>query len=416
MTTPTTRARLPQRTHRSTPAVSWPRTPRRGRAWWWALPWVLAACARPAEGDPGPAPLAVQDVLGGGGTAGFARATEPPDLTFPRDHGAHPTFRTEWWYVTGNVDAANGRRFGVQLVFFRQALAPTAPPRDAALAARELILAHAAVTDVDGRRFHHAERLARRAAGLGEIAGPGPDEPFRVVCADWSLRARPNGDGFLPLELHAGDAGADGAFAFTLRLEPGKPLVLQGDRGLSQKSGERGNASIYYSMTRLPLTGTIELDGERHDVRGLGWLDREWSTSALGADQVGWDWFSLQLDDGTEVMWYQLRRTDGSVDPWSRGCVVAADGTVTPLDPANVVATPRGSWTAADGRARYPAAFGLTSRAPAFDLEVTPLLADQELRVVVRYWEGAVGVRGTRDGRAVQGRGYLEMTGYTLPR
>ena len=373
---------------------------------------VLAAACGDAMPTAGPAPLALQQVLGGvGDRADFARATAPPDLVFPRDHGSHPAFRTEWWYVTGNLDAANGRRFGVQLVFFRQALAATVPERAASLAARDVILAHAAITDVDGGTFHCDERMARAAAGLGEVSG-GDGEPFRIVCANWSARTRTGGDGFLPLALHA--AARD--FAFDLRVLPGKPPVLQGDRGLSQKSDEPGNASIYYSMTRLPIDGVIEVAGERHDVRGLCWLDREWSTAALAADQVGWDWFSLQLDSGEELMWYQLRRRDGSVDPWSRGSLVGADGKVTPLLPVATTATPSGTWTAADGRARYPARFRLVGGEPSFDLEVTPLLADQELRVLVRYWEGAGAVRGLREGKPVQGRGYLEMTGYTLPR
>jgi predicted secreted hydrolase len=374
---------------------------------------VLAACGDRAPERGGPEPLAVQDVLGGGGDlAGFARATAPPTLQFPRDHGAHPAFRTEWWYVTGNLDTANGRRFGVQLVFFRQALAADVPPRTASLAARDLILAHAAVTDVDGGAFHSDERLARAAAGLGAIHGPDAGSPFRIVCADWTATARDDGDGLLPLDLHA----ASRTFAFDLRVEAGKAPVLQGDRGLSQKSDEPGNASIYYSMTRLPIAGAITVGGERHDVRGLCWLDREWSTAALAPDQVGWDWFSLQLDDGSELMWYQLRHGDGTVDRWSRGSLVAADGRTTPLVPATTTAAPAGSWTAPDGRARYPARFHLTSTSPPFDLEIGPLLADQELHVLVRYWEGAVAVRGTRDGKPVTGRGYLEMTGYTLPR
>jgi predicted secreted hydrolase len=372
---------------------------------------VVAACGAETPTPRGPAPLAVQEALGGGDVQGFARATTLPRLAFPRDHGAHPAFRTEWWYVTGNLDAAGGRRFGVQLVFFRQALAAAPPVRTASLAARELVLAHAAVTDVEGGRFHYAERLARAAAGLGAVVGPTDGQPFRAVCADWSLRALPGGDGFLPLELRAGDA----AFAFTLRVDPGKPVVLQGEGGLSQKSGEPGNASIYYSLPRLPIAGTIEVLGARHEVQGLCWLDREWSTSALGPDQVGWDWFSLQLDDGSELMWYQLRRRDGSVDPWSRGSLIAADGSVTRLEPAQVTAVADGAWTAADGGARYPARWRLVGREPAFDLAVEPLLADQELRVLLRYWEGAVLVRGTRDGKPVQGRGYLELTGYTLP-
>ncbi len=377
-----------------------------------AFPWlllVLAACG--ADVDPAEGGLSIVDVLGGGAgdPTGFERATAPPALQFPRDHGAHPGFRTEWWYVTGNVDSTAGRRFGVELVFFRQALAANAPARQASLAARDMILAHAAVTDVDGGRFHHEERLARLAGGLAELAGPSDGVPFRVTCADWSLRATPGGDGFLPLELRANGR----EFAFVLQAAPGKPLVLQGDRGLSQKSEGAGNASIYYSMTRLPLTGTITVGGRVHEVRGLGWLDREWSTSALGADQVGWDWFSLQLDSGEDLMWYRLRRRDGSADPWSRGCIVDAAGQATPLAATKVVATPSGTWRAADGGAAYPAQWRLQDPDGGFDLEITPLLPDQELRTAVRYWEGAVAVRGTRLGRAVTGRGYLEMTGYT---
>lgn len=384
-----------------------------------ALGYILlaaAACgggAHDTVGEPGT--LGVAEVLGSTAATdlvGFARATSPPQLVFPRDHGAHRDYRTEWWYVTANVDAADGARFGVQLVFFRQALAPRAadaPPRAAALATDEVILAHAALTDVRGRRFLAEERLARGAGGLGGVQGPAPSQPFEVVCADWSMRAVSGGDGFLPLALRAGGE----RFAFTLELQPGKSLVLQGDRGLSQKSGEPGNASNYYSLTRLPIGGEIVVDGARHAVRGEAWVDREWSTSALGAEQVGWDWFSLQLDDGCELMWYRLRRRDGSVDPWSRGSFVARDGTLTPLGPADVDAEPLGRWRADDGGAEYPASWRLRGRgAQPFELEVVPVLPDQELRVLVRYWEGAVDVRGTRAGRAVSGRGYLEMTGY----
>ena len=371
---------------------------------------LLAACGRPL---PTSMPsLGVTEALGGADLAGFARATEPPQLRFPRDHGAHPEFRTEWWYFTGNVQDEAGRPFGVQLVFFRQGLAPVSMPRAAKLAAREVMLAHTAVTDVQGGRFHFAERMARASAGLGGVVGPGDAQPFAVSCAEWSARALPGGDGFLPIELRA----ADRDFAFVLQVSPGEPVVLQGDRGLSQKSAAPGNASIYYSMPRLPIDGTIEVGGVRHAVRGEAWLDREWSTSALGADQVGWDWFSLQLDNGEELMWYQLRRRDGTTDAFSKGVLVGADGTVTHLEPARVSAEPQGRWTADDGGASYPARWRVVGVDPEFDLHVEPLLPDQELRVLVRYWEGAVAVRGTRRGLPVAGRGYLEMTGYAARR
>lgn len=381
-----------------------------------ALP---TACSEGHEHDDTAPSLSVADALGDGrdpsASAGFARATEVPELRFPRDHGPHPEFRTEWWYVTANVDTPTGRRFGVELVFFRQGLRAEAAERAASLAAHELVLAHAAVTDVDGERFVHAERMARRGGGLASITEtPTASEPLHIRCDDWAATAEP-GDpnpataGLLPLTLTAGDGDT---FSFSLRVEPGKPMVLQGDRGLSRKSDEPGNASIYYSLTRLPIAGAVTVGGERHDVAGLAWIDREWSTSALGQGQVGWDWFSLQLDDGTELMWYRLRRADGSTDRWSRGALVATDGSVTPLDAQQVTATPSGTWNAPDGRAAYPARWRLRCDRPAFDLEVVPLLPDQELQTLVRYWEGAVGVSGTRGGAAVRGRGYLEMTGY----
>jgi len=350
-------------------------------------------------------------VLGAGDDAGFARALTPPELAFPRDHGPHPAFRTEWWYVTGNADSSDGRRFGLQLVFFRQALAANPPERTASLAARDVILAHAAVTDVDGKSYFAEERFGRLAGGMATMRG-GDNAPFRVECADWSAISTADGDGFLPLRLRASGRG----FAFDVTLQAGTPPVPQGDRGLSKKSAAPGNASIYYSMTRLPLDGTIRVGDTTHEVTGLAWVDREWSTSALAPEQVGWDWFSLQLDNGEDVMWYRLRRSDGSVDRSSSGSVVNATGTKWTLTPDMVDAVPTGEWRAADGGARYPAKWRLTSRAPRFDLEIEPLLADQELRVFVRYWEGAVSVKGTRDGKPVSGRGYLEMTGYATTR
>jgi predicted secreted hydrolase len=378
-----------------------------------ALAVGLAACGSDGAAGAGPADgaaLRVADALAAGPVEGFERAVAPPQLVFPRDHGPHPGFRTEWWYVTGHVASAAGRRFGVQLVFFRQALAATVPPRAGALAARDMVFAHAALADVDGKRFHFDERISRAAGDLAFVRGPAADQPFAVQCLDWSAVGAPGGDGFLPLRL----AAPARDFAFDLELSPGKPVVLQGDSGLSRKSGEPGNASHYYSLTRLPLAGRVTVAGEVHDVRGEGWLDREWSTSALGPEQVGWDWFSLQLDGGVEVMWYQLRRRDGGRDPWSRGVVVGPDGAATRLEPAAIELLPEGEWTAADGGARYPARWRLRHRGePAFDLAVAPLLAEQELRVIVRYWEGAVGVDGTFAGKPATGRGYLEMTGYT---
>jgi predicted secreted hydrolase len=372
---------------------------------------LFTACADETSHRPARPALGVAAVLGeaDAALAGYERAVAAPDLQFPRDHGPHPGFRTEWWYVTGNVATPAGRAFGVQLVFFRHSLAPPGVALPAvSLAAREVVLAHAAITDVQERRFHHDERLARLDGVQSMLHGPAAGRAFRIAVADWSATGAVDGDGFLPLDLRA--AGPE--FAFELRAEPGKPIVLQGDNGLSQKSGEAGNASIYYSLTRLPLRGRIEVGNQQHEVAGLGWIDREWSTSALGPQQVGWDWFSLQLESGEELMWYQLRQRDGAVDPFSRGCWVARDGSSLPLLPTAVTATPVGRWRAADGAAEYPAGWRLLVDGLGLDLEVVPVLPDQELQVLVRYWEGAVEVRGTRAGAPLRGRGYLEMTGY----
>ena len=345
-------------------------------------------------------------VLGARDVAGYERATAAPQLSFPRDHGPHEGFRTEWWYWTGNVQDDAGRAFGFELVFFRQALRPAGEgaPRDASLASREIVLAHAAVTDVAGSRFIADERLSRRD---GLRAGMRVDDVGPTVwCGDWRaepVAASSSPDRFPPMRLRARSE----AFAFDLVVEAQKPIVLQGDRGLSQKSSEPGNASIYYSATRLSARGTIALGGVEAKVTGSAWCDREWSTSALGDGQKGWDWFSLQFDDGRELTWYQLRRDDGSVDAHSQGTWILNDGASEKLSASEFVCEPIGAWQAADGRATYPAKWRLRCEKLGLDIEVTPRVADQELRTRVRYWEGAVDARGTSNGV-----GYLEMTGY----
>jgi predicted secreted hydrolase len=205
---------------------------------------------------------------------------------------------------------------------------------------------------------------------------------------------------------------AQEGIAIDLLLQPGKRPVLQGERGLSRKSAEPGNASYYYSLTRMPAAGTVRLDGESFAVTGLAWMDREWSTSSLGEDQVGWDWFALQLGDGSEVMLYRLRRTDGSADPSSSGTAIAPDGASRHLARADFQLQDLDFWQSPASGARYPARWRVRVPAEGLELEVTPLLADQELDVSFRYWEGAVGIEGTRRGRPVRGRGYVEMTGY----
>ncbi len=305
-------------------------------------------------------------------------------------------------------------------------------------------MGHFALTDVAGERFHAFERFDRGAVGLAGSEGG----PLRVWIGDWeatmaaqvddvsgepdpggsppardqtprdgvdagrvpSAETAPRAPGPDSLPTFRVEAAEDGV-AVDLTLRGVKPVVLQGDRGLSQKGPEPGNASYYYSFTRLAASGTVTAGGDVHPVTGLAWLDREWSTSALSPGLVGWDWFALQLDDGTELMVYRLREDDGGTAPFSAGTFVRDDGAVTRLGASDFVLDETDSWTSPEG-ARYPS--GWDVRVPALGLELTvePRLADQELALAFRYWEGAVSVEGTRAGRPVAGRGYVELTGY----
>jgi predicted secreted hydrolase len=367
--------------------------------------WPLANGAA-SRGRLPEATIAVGDALGSGDLAGFARALGPRPFSFPDDHGPHPELRTEWWYYTGNLETAAGRHVGFQLTFFRTALAP--PDRVASVggasawSASQLYLAHFALTDTAAGRFHAGSRLSREALGL---SGARP-QPFRVWVEDWSAESDVAG-GF-PVRLRA----ADGDVAIDLVLEIGKPLVLQGDRGWRAKGPEPGNASYYYSFTRMPARGTVRVGTESLDVSGLAWMDREWSTSALGRDLAGWDWLALQLDDGRDVMVYQLRRRDGAPDPHSAGTLIAGDGRTRPLAREDATLEVLDHWTSAASRVRYPSRWRLTIPTADLSVEITPRLAAQELIVGTRYWEGAVRVQGISGGRQVSGRGYVELVGY----
>ncbi|HBG06486.1 MAG: hydrolase [Geobacteraceae bacterium GWC2_58_44] len=344
--------------------------------------------------------LSVTEVLGGTAAHGFARAIEPHRFAFPEDHGPHPGFRNEWWYFTGNLKSSQGRRFGYQLTFFRVALTPQPAARSSAWGSNEVFMAHFAVTDVEGKRFRYAERFSRAALGLAGAGG----RPVAIRLEDWSAQessARP-----WSVKLTAVDAD----MAIELDLRSLKREILNGEAGLSRKSGTPGNASYYYSLPRMETSGTIRAGKESFRVTGLSWLDREWSTSALERDQVGWDWFALQLDDGRDIMFYRLRRRDGSSDPFSSGTLVAADGSSRHLGRDEVQMEITRWWTSPATGARYPSVWRMRIPSQGIDLEITPRLAAQELVTGFRYWEGAVALQGLAG--TAGGSGYLEMTGY----
>lgn len=364
-----------------------------------------------------PASSRLSELLSADAGEGYALALEPREFSFPRDHGPHPEYRNEWWYVTGNLDGAGGERFGFELTFFRFALAPSSPAVEdpSSWRTRQVYIGHFAITDAERGEFHVADRYARGALGLAGAEAA----PFRVWLEDWFIKQVGQGTGLAESDRAEGAAQSDtwllhAAFddlALTLSLDPLKPPVLNGADGLSQKSSEPGNASYYYSLPRLEAAGTLAIPGGVYDVTGLAWMDREWGSSALASDQAGWDWFALQFDDGSELMFYDLRRLDGSRDPHSAGTWIPADGAPAHLGADEVAITVRDTWASPRG-GTYPAAWTLEIAALDLVVDVDPVMQAQELATTVRYWEGAVDAVGERAGNEVSGRGYVELTGY----
>ena len=342
----------------------------------------------------------------GGELAGFARADHPREFRFPDDHGPHPTYRTEWWYYTGNLKSAAGRHFGFQLTFFRTAL--NAPPdqagRASAWGTQDVYMAHFALSDVATQRFHAFQRLSRAALGLAGASAV----PFRVWLEDWSVTGETTVERPVSMQLSA----AEQDVALDLRLVSDKPIVLHGQNGLSQKGAATGQASYYYSLTRLRSAGVIRLGDEEFQVQGLSWMDREWSTSVLDDALQGWDWFALQLTNGQELMVYQVRQQAGGIQPLSSGTLVAADGTPRALTSADFQIEVLQTWQSPTDGTVYPAKWRMRIPDEAIDLTITPYMADQEMHTLIRYWEGAVRARGTLQGRPLEGDGYVELTGY----
>lgn len=337
----------------------------------------------------------------------FRVASEGYRYAFPRDHGAHEEFRTEWWYYTGQLTAKDGRPFGYQLTFFRRGM-----PRDqtktlpSQWTVTQLYLAHFAVSDLSKGRFHYAEKMSR--AGLGK-AGAASDR-LHVWIDRWSAESPLAAPGTQTLQA------MDGDLAIQLTVSSDKPLVLHGTDGISHKGSAVGQASHYYSFTRLATTGKLTIGSESFDVTGTSWMDHEFGSADLGKDLVGWDWFSLQLDDQRELMLYQLRRTDGSADPASSGTVIDRDGRGHHLLIGEFTLEPTSYWTSQTSHARYPQQWRLTIPSLQLSLQLVPLMAEQELTTTrstqVTYWEGAIEATGSIQGRPARGQGYMELTGY----
>jgi predicted secreted hydrolase len=333
--------------------------------------------------------------------ADWLRIDRPPRLELPRDHGAHPDHRTEWWYVTGIVETTTGDRHGFQVTFFRHGLDPSeARAGQSRLRARQVMAAHLAVADITSSRFASAQRLRRVAAGLAGYSTRGLD----VWVEDWEMAMEQDGS----LRIAADDLSS--GVGARLRLQPRREMVLHGDAGYSRKGPEPGNASAYVSLTRLDVTGELTSGGVSRQVTGTAWFDHEWGTSQLGEGVVGWDWFSLHLDDGRDLMVYRLRREDGSPSPWSSGTLVGADGSTTTLGVDDVGLEVTRWWRSPSG-SRYPAGWQLRIPGHGIDLTVRPLISNAVVdgghSTGVTYWEGPVAASGS-----TSAEGYAELTGY----
>lgn len=336
----------------------------------------------------------------------FRVATEGYRYEFPRDHGSHDGFRTEWWYYTGNLTTKDGRQFGYQLTFFRRGMPAeqirTLPSK---WSITQLYLAHLAVSDLKNGQFHFAEKLSR--AGLGKAGAE--SNHLRVWIDRWRAEALPNQDRQIL-------SASDGNVAIQLTVAPEKPLVIHGTHGVSRKGAETGQASHYYSLTRLATSGTITIGDKSFEVVGTSWMDHEFGSADLGEDLVGWDWFSLQFTDQTELMLYRLRRADGTADPVSSGTFIDREGMGHHLSIADFALTPTSFWTSPTSKARYPQKWRLTIPSRQLSLELVPRMAEQELitghSTQVTYWEGAIEVNEAANGTPIKGRGYMELTGY----
>ncbi|NEP11488.1 MAG: hypothetical protein F6K14_15005 [Symploca sp. SIO2C1] len=334
----------------------------------------------------------------------FSRVYSPTEMVFPRDLGSHDGYQTEWWYYTGNVETTSDRPFGFQFTIFRRALTPPtatiATEQSSNWRSNQVYFAHFTISDVEKQSFYPAERFSRGAAGLAGAQG----NPYRIWLEDWS--ATELAPGKVQLVAKTDDV------ALNLMLQETLPPILQGDHGYSVKGPELGNASTYYSIVQQQTQGTITVGEEIFAVTGLTWKDHEYSTSSLSPGTIGWDWFSLQFDQGTSLMLYLLRREDGSIAPDSSGTFISADGTVQPLDSQDWQLQVLDTWKSPTSQAEYPCQWHLSIPKLGLTLTGKPLMANQELNLSTVYWEGAVNFQGYQAQTPVQAKGYVEMTGY----
>lgn len=324
-------------------------------------------------------------------------------FSFPSDHFSHDGFKTEWWYYTGHLESSDGQKFGFELTFFRSGLSVKNGVKSGPWAVPNAYMAHFALTDISSQKFFHAEKFCR--PGLNS-AGAESDK-YKVWTENWSASEMQGGSHRL--------LARQGNYAVDLQLSPGKEPVIHGVNGVSQKASCAGCASHYYSLTRMPVKGTLVLPGKSLEVKGLAWMDHEFGSNQMKENQVGWDWFSIQLEDGTELMLYHMRLREGGYDANSSGTLVHADGSSEHLLRSAYKIQTSDHWTSSHTKGRYPAAWHVQLPERQLDLYIKPRLSDQELvsrRGGVNYWEGCCEVTGKKGARKIKGQAYVELTGY----
>ncbi|RUT04802.1 hypothetical protein DSM106972_043710 [Dulcicalothrix desertica PCC 7102] len=331
----------------------------------------------------------------------FKQALAPRQLEFPRDLGPHNDYQTEWWYYTGNLETDTGRPFGYELTFFRRALTPQVTlTSNSQWRSNQVYFAHFTISDIAANKFYPKEQFSRGAANIASAQS----EPYGVWLNNWSVSEMAPGKVQLKAQTDK--------VSLNLVLEQTIPPVLQGDKGYSRKGVEPGNASYYYSIVQQKTAGTVTIGDKSYQVTGKSWKDHEFSTSFLSKGDIGWDWFSLQLNNDTALMLYLLRREDGTIEPLSSGNFIAADGSVQKLAPTDWQIEVLDTWKSPNNGAKYPSKWQINIPKLDLSLEGKPLMANQELDISTVYWEGAVGFNGEMKGERVEAKGYVELTGY----
>jgi predicted secreted hydrolase len=341
----------------------------------------------------------------------FKRALPGRTFSFPQDHFSHPEFKTEWWYYSGHLYSQEKKSYGYQLTFFRTGLTRETKNQKSKWSIQDLYFAHLAITDESKKKFEYREKISR--GSLGE-AGASPyktgEKTFRIWIEDWSV------EGKGPLMQNHSLKGGDKKFGIELLLIPEKNPIIHGQNGISQKAEGEGYASHYYSITRLKTEGKMFLQNKEVPVQGISWMDHEFGSSRLREYQVGWDWFSIQLDNRVEFMFYQIRHRNGKIDPYSSGTIIFFDGTYQHLHKKEFQIDVLDHWKSSKSGAIYPSKWKIKVPGHQIDLTLSPTVKDQELitkeSTRVTYWEGSVKVEGKYQNHPVKGMAYVELTGY----